>query len=522
MKIDAKPFKTLEEQVEILNKWGNGFLSEDSSEKVRVLEYLKKYNFQTSVDSFAPLLWQNLDDGISEIDLKFINNFKFDDLFDLFNFNNGLKNIISELLQDFEKRLRTAIIYHTLKAVNFVCKDTINLPFILLDDSWTQTLGKLLFTNNLSKQSFLDKDKKFKFTEYYSFLAKYLEPFDIGSLFLKNADIKTFFFGKVAKNWQKIQNAFNYESNKLIQKIDNNSPFLSFEIEDLNNHKIFCTFNEFFKWCSTKIDIHKSNANESPYKNKILRGMINVLAKSFLPLYKSFTQEAFGDMIKFFSKLNENIQLDIIKERFPSFYLKVSNLIKDKQNFNLILIGSFISFLNVFRNLRNKIAHLDIIYNFWDIHTPINSSAGKTVMIKQNEFWITNKPTCDFLNEIFTSENNNFESDYFKARFLNKKVVDYLTKINSLHIRIYCKYKNNTIYFANQSKEKDIWPLPMFFLKDTVNWLLFFLNDKSNFNQIVNDVLLKANIDNSEIRNRLHDYLFNKIIISLEKIDDKN
>ena len=104
-----------------------------------------------------------------------------------------------------------------------------------------------MFTNNLSKQSLLDKDKKFKFPEYYSFLAKYLEPFDIGSLFLKNANIKTFFFAKVAKNWQKIQNAFNYESNKLIQKVDNNLPFLSFEIEDLNNHKIFCTFNEFFK-----------------------------------------------------------------------------------------------------------------------------------------------------------------------------------------------------------------------------------------------------------------------------------
>ncbi|MBO6095355.1 Abi family protein [bacterium] len=92
--------------------------------------------------------------------------------------------------------------------------------------------------------------------------------------------------------------------------------------------------------------------------------MINVLAKSFVPLYKSFTQEALGDIIKFFSKLSENIQVDIIEDHFPLFYQKVTGLIQNDKDSNLILIGTFISLLDVFKNLRNKIAHLDIAYNF--------------------------------------------------------------------------------------------------------------------------------------------------------------
>ncbi|MBQ3621911.1 Abi family protein [bacterium] len=42
----------------------------------------------------------------------------------------------------------------------------------------------------------------------------------------------------------------------------------------------------------------------------------------------------------------------------------MSAIINDKDNFDLILIGTFISFLEVFKNIRNRIAHLDIIYNF--------------------------------------------------------------------------------------------------------------------------------------------------------------
>ncbi|MBO6072347.1 Abi family protein [bacterium] len=92
--------------------------------------------------------------------------------------------------------------------------------------------------------------------------------------------------------------------------------------------------------------------------------MINVLAKSFIPMYKSFTQESFGDLVKFFIKLNENIQLKIIKEHFSIFYQKIKEINNDKENFNFILISSFISFLNLFKNMRNKTAHISIIYNF--------------------------------------------------------------------------------------------------------------------------------------------------------------
>lgn len=70
----------------------------------------------------------------------------------------------------------------------------------------------------------------------------------------------------------------------------------------------------------------------------------NVLAKSFVPMYKSFTQDAFGDTIKFFSKLNNTIQIKVIKEWFQNFYQKISAIINDKDNFDLILIGTLFPF----------------------------------------------------------------------------------------------------------------------------------------------------------------------------------
>ncbi|MBO6094825.1 Abi family protein [bacterium] len=91
---------------------------------------------------------------------------------------------------------------------------------------------------------------------------------------------------------------------------------------------------------------------------------MNILSKSFVPLYKSFTQISFGNIIEFFCKLNENIQVKLIEEYFPSFYNNIRKLSRNNKNFALVLISTFISFLNVFKNLRNKVAHHDVIYNF--------------------------------------------------------------------------------------------------------------------------------------------------------------
>ena len=185
-------------------------------------------------------------------------------------------------------------------------------------------------------------------------------------------------------------------------------------------------------------------------------------------------------------------------------------------------MSPFISFLNLFRNLRNRIAHFDIVYNFWDLHSAINSSKGKNILIKESEFWITNKPTCDFLNHLLIDTNNDFKSYYFKNWFINKKTDEYIDKVNDLRIKVYCKYKNQKITFVNKSCESNLWHLPMFFLRDAIDWLIIFTKSKLNFQEIINHCFLLSNISNEEIKNRLHDYLFNKIIISLEKIKDNN
>ena len=123
-----------------------------------------------------------------------------------------------------------------------------------------------------------------------------------------------------------------------------------------------------------------------------------------------------------------------------------------------------------------------------------------------------------FLNTLTNKENNYFQSEYFKKQYFGKDSNYYLDRINSLGIKAYCKHKNNDIYYAHQGDNK-IWSLPLFFLNDAIDWLLVFINKSANFSNIVQECFLKINFENNEIKNRLHDYLFNKIIISFEKID---
>ena len=192
MKIDAKPFKTLDEQLKILNKWGNNFLDKKPEDRGLVYDYIKKYNFQVCVDGFAPLLWKNLVDGIKEQNLKFIDSFQFKDLKELFNFDKTLKSITNDLLQETEKRLTSGIIYHTLKSLYSICKNIINLPFLLLDDYWSQIIENHYSAIVYQENFLLMRKEFFLFKNYYSFLTKYIESFNLRSLFLKNLDLRKF------------------------------------------------------------------------------------------------------------------------------------------------------------------------------------------------------------------------------------------------------------------------------------------------------------------------------------------
>lgn len=521
MIINAKPFKNWEEQVEILNKWGNNFLEKNPNDRPKVLSYLMKYNFQVAVDSFAPLLWTNFEDGMKGKNLNFISNFQFNDLIELFNFDNYLKNLINKELQELEKRLRTAIIYYTLEQLNLIYDGNINLPFILIDDNWSPIIASSLFTNHFSKQSFFN-DNQFQYNDYYSFLQKYIEPFDLGSLFVKNADLKKFYFSKVLYNRQELQTyrksfSRQYNSENCDEKLLGND-FL--EIQDLDNKKISCSFNHFLKWCKTVKKIpDKFSTNEKYIENSTIDATINALAKSFVPIYKLFTQESFGDMIKFFCKLNEKIQIKIIKEEFPNFYHYVYSNSEGTQNIDLILIGTFISLLNLFKNLRNKIAHLDIIYNFWDISIPSISILARNINVKDNQFWIANQDTCQFLTRVCANWKKDFLTNYFTKWLINKSPDQYLNQINNLGVKVFCKYKLGNISFIEKNDDKDCWHLPLFFLKDSVDWLCIFTDNNKNFSLIIDDCLKNNKISKDEIKNRLYDYLFCRIIISLDKID---
>lgn len=157
MKIKAKPFRTWEEQIDILNELGNNFLKNNKEEKNNILQYLKKYNFQVCVDAFSPLLWQKFEDGINEINPHFLDGFVFNDLQSLFSFDNELKKIINNKLEELEKRLKAAIIYHTLRSLNDINENIINLPFILLDDKYSKLISISLFSNSFSNESFLNE-----------------------------------------------------------------------------------------------------------------------------------------------------------------------------------------------------------------------------------------------------------------------------------------------------------------------------------------------------------------------------
>ena len=158
-------------------------------------------------------------------------------------------------------------------------------------------------------------------------------------------------------------------------------------------------------------------------------------------------------MIKFFSKLNEKIQIKIIKEEFPNFYHYVYSNSEGTQNIDLILIGTFISLLNLFKNLRNKIAHLDIIYNFWDISIPSISILVRNINVKDNQFWIANQDTCQFLTRVCTNWKKDFLTNYFTKWLINKSPDQYLNQINNLGVKVFCKYKLGNISFI----EKKWW-----------------------------------------------------------------
>ena len=109
---------------------------------------------------------------------------------------------------------------------------------------------------------------------------------------------------------------------------------------------------------------------------------------------------------------------------FHLFIKKINALVKDDNNHSLIIIGTFISLMTLFKNLRNMVNHLEIIYNFWDIHAPVIVPSKRNVLALPFEFWIANRPTCDFINRLLTK----------KKQYFNQIILEMNLKIKMLII----------------------------------------------------------------------------------------
>ena len=514
MKINAKLFLTWDEQVETLNKLGNNFLDKNPGDKERVLDYLHKNNFQGCVDFFTPLLWRNLNEGMQNQDCKFIVDFQFNDLLQLFAFDQSLKFAIRDLLINVQERLRLGIVYHILKYIAKFCNNLNEIPLSLIHNKQAPIIANKVFSNKYSKQSLFKENNGFNFDEYYSFLAYYIDLLDISTLYLDNHDINQFYEFHIVTNQERMKLINEFRSYPKALKNKGNDKVVLIKSKDKDSTQIFSEFSEFFKWCKHhEHDWDEYEEGKRKLHLKPIDEMIYVLAKVFTASYENYGEWPLNISTKFFYKLNEEIQLQTIKKQFPLFYEQIDKLISNQKNHDLIMISTFISFLDVFRNIERTIDSGVPVYNFYDFVTSTNCFKDNHELIKGDTFWFTNKPTCEFINQLLASKNNDFASDYFKEQFIDKDADYYLSKFNNLLFKVYCQEQTGQIYFTNKINEPNSWHVPMFFLKDTINWLIVFSEQKTNFNLIINECFKQNNINNPEIRNRLHDYLFNKIII---------
>ena len=111
-----KPFKTYDEQIEIL-KTRNLIIDDENFAK----EILAKENYYNVINGYKYLFLDN-----SSIDEKYINNCKFEEIYNLYIFDRNLRNIIFKPILQIENELRTQIAYvfsDNHKDNNYLCYD---------------------------------------------------------------------------------------------------------------------------------------------------------------------------------------------------------------------------------------------------------------------------------------------------------------------------------------------------------------------------------------------------------------
>ena len=111
-----KPFRTYDEQIEIL-KTRNLIINDENFAK----EILAKENYYNVINGYKYLFLDN-----SSIDEKYINNCKFEEIYNLYIFDRNLRNIIFKPILQIENELRTQIAYvfsDNHKDNNYLCYD---------------------------------------------------------------------------------------------------------------------------------------------------------------------------------------------------------------------------------------------------------------------------------------------------------------------------------------------------------------------------------------------------------------
>ena len=175
-----------------------------------------------------------------------MNDFQFSDLLQLSKFDQSLKFVIQDLLINVRERLKLGIVYYTFECLATIYKDINKIPFYLIDNLQAPIIANVIFTNKFSKQSFFNEEHEFKFGEYYSFLAKSIDIFDISTLFIHNPKIHHFYTCRTITNNDKIKLINAFKQYVSIAKNKDCNKVTLLENNTLNNQQIFSEFGEFF------------------------------------------------------------------------------------------------------------------------------------------------------------------------------------------------------------------------------------------------------------------------------------
>lgn len=154
----SKPFKTLDEQIELLKQRGLTIVN-----ITRFKIYLQKYNYHNFINGYNDAFMINFDRSSN----KYINGTKSSNIIDLFNFDRTLSGYLLTNLQNIERQLSSALTYilgQELKNQNVLCCTLLDFHNYHYQKIFKITNNQKLneLYNNMTKLIFRRDDKLYK------------------------------------------------------------------------------------------------------------------------------------------------------------------------------------------------------------------------------------------------------------------------------------------------------------------------------------------------------------------------